>query len=425
MKKNRISFKTIGCKANFADTSDLTAALTDLGFMIVSSSEHADVVIVNSCVVTHKAEGDSRRALARGKRENRGAVSILTGCGASPLVPGSLKERADAVVRMDGIAIAEKIDELRGIKTSPKRVTGGEIKNPRERARKFIKIQNGCDNRCAYCIVPLARGKSISHNPDTIAEKVKRAEHEGFPEIVFTGTHIGHYGYDNSDYPSLSGLLRDILDETDKIRIRLSSIEIDEIDTPLSEMICNDNRVCSHLHIPLQSGDDAILERMGRWYSTGQFSETLQELRRKSSYLCIGTDIITGFPGESDLQFNNTYRFLEDAKIDYFHVFTYSKRAGSHAALLGDQVKEEVKKIRSGLLRELGRRKKEAFLDRMIGIRVKIACEKVREVEGKFEGTSGNYMKVVSKGSGVTEGDIVPVVITGHNGKLAEGILGC
>lgn len=417
----RVAVKTIGCKTNFADTRMLVSTLAKLGFLIVPFGEEADVVIVNSCVVTHRAEADSRKALARGKRASPGARTILTGCGArggsgEPLIQG-----ADMVLSIEKQSSEETVTALLG--SSDLQQAGPEPVSweQGERSRIFVKIQNGCDNRCSYCIVPTVRGAGVSRCHEDVLEEIAACEAQGYREAVLTGTHIGTYGSDRAGSPDLSTLVDLAIARTRFIRLRLSSIEVGELNEGLLEMLEKERRLCNHVHIPLQSGDDRILSRMRRWYKTEDYSNIIEKIKSRTEDICIGTDIITGFPGESDESFDKTYRFFSRLPIDYAHVFPYSKREGTEAATLIDRIVPDAKRKRTERLLIESRKKKRKFIDSFIGRTLEVVREKTYPQEGYSQGTSDNYIKVVWKEKGHNGRDFAHVRVKGRNGDKAFG----
>ncbi len=418
----RVAIKTVGCKSNYADTCELTTFLESNGVKIVPFGEEADLVIVNSCIVTHRAGRDSRRALRRGRELSSKGRAILTGCGASPLIIEKISGKGDDIVPMKAEKIWVKVKDILQIDHLPhsgcEEEGGG---SPGKRARRYVNIQKGCNNRCTYCIVPLARGKSRSLPQEEIIRRIKDLDGEGVPEVVLTGTHIGAYGKELCNTSLLSGLLYKIFKATHSIRIRLSSIEVDEIDEDLISMMESEERLCNHLHIPLQSGDDEILNKMNRWYSTSEFLEATKRIKEISRDICVGTDIISGFPGEGERNFRNVLQLLTRAEIDYYHVFTYSKREGTPAAEMEEQVPEHVKRERTRILLNAGFGKKSDFVSSQVGKVLMVVCEKVDEKSGSFEGTSGNYIKVIASGSPARAGDLIPVTIEGISNGKAKG----
>lgn len=421
MKK--ASIKTIGCKTNFADSGVLDATLRKLGIQMVPFGEKADFVIVNSCVVTHRAEADSRKALSKGKRESPGTRTVLTGCGAHEAAIENISAHADTVLTILQQSDEEALRSLLGIDTVPRDGEGSEniLRQGRDRSRIFIKIQNGCNNSCTYCIVPTVRGGSVSRHPAQILDEIAACENEGYPEVVLTGNHIGNYNGGGKEGVSLFSLVESAIRSTRKVRLRLSSIEVDEVDDVLLEMLASEKRLCNHLHIPLQSGDDRILRKMGRWYSTDSYRNFLEKIKSHSEMICIGTDIITGFPGETDESFEKTFRFFQSLPVDYAHIFPFSPRTGTKAKAMTDQVPERKKRERTAKLLREGAGKRKNFIEGFIGKTLEVVTEKVSPHNGSVQGTSDNYIKVVWRGSTRNHPELVRVHIVGRDGDRAVG----
>jgi threonylcarbamoyladenosine tRNA methylthiotransferase MtaB len=419
----RVAIKTIGCKTNFADTGMLSSYLEKLGFEIVPPGKVPDVIIVNSCVVTQRAEADSRKALVRSKKMTPDARTILTGCGVFKNGKLRLADYADMLLPMEHQLNEEKIKELLGnhsVEHTRKNTERIPLSRA-ERSRIFVKIQNGCDNSCSYCIVPSVRGKSVSRHHDDVLKEILAWEEDGFLEVVLTGNHIGSYGGDLPNGMPLSALVELIVKRTNQIRIRLSSIEVDEVDDHLLEMLVGEKRLCNHLHIPLQSGDDLILKRMGRWYPTEEYRTFVERIKRSSNEICIGTDIITGFPGESDDSFEKTFNYFSSLPLDYAHVFTFSPREGTEAASMRGQVADGKKKERTALLRGAGEEKRKKFIDYFIGKSLEVVMEKESPKSRTMQGTSDNYIKVIWHGHRPDHTMLVTVHIEGRNGDRAVG----
>ena len=285
-----------------------------------------------------------------------------------------------------------------------------EINSFSERSRAFVQIQNGCNAYCSYCIIPYARGSSRSAAPLQVVEQVNRLVDSGYPEIVLTGIHIGAYGVDLSPPTSLVGLLETIQGETDVRRLRLGSIEPNEIDDDLIAAIAGSDTICPHLHIPLQSGDDRILREMNRHYSADDFYRLIEKVCRDIPDVAIGLDVITGFPGEDDSHFDNTCRLIESLPVSYLHVFPFSRRPGTPAAGMPKQVPGDVAKNRSAILRNLGREKQAAYAGQFIGCDVEIVVEGQRSNGRSVKGLSRHYLPVIVEGEDMVSGSVQRVV---------------
>lgn len=395
--RKRLKVLTVGCKANFADSASIVRAAVSQGFDIVSPSESADVVVVNSCTVTHRADRDSRALARRARRENPGAALVLTGCYAevSPEDRRAVPEVDHWIGLGDLGSLGSVLRELGG--------SGGRGAAPiSEHAadllmghrRTFLKIQDGCDFRCAYCIVPVARGGSRSRPEAAIIADAVQAEDDGAREIVLTGIHIGHYGSDRGGRDALAGLLVRLLRETSVARYRLSSVEPMEITEPLLAAIAGNPRVCPHLHVPLQSGCDRTLTRMRRPYGAARYAAVVSRVAAAVPGIQTGADVIAGFPGETRDDFEETLRFLRDVPVDYLHVFPYSARRGTESAGWHDDVSAAEKKERVARLLALDASKRESFLSRQAGKALDVLAETVHHGRGELSGHAGNYAEV-------------------------------
>jgi threonylcarbamoyladenosine tRNA methylthiotransferase MtaB len=290
------------------------------------------------------------------------------------------------------------------------------------RSRAFAQIQNGCDAYCSYCIIPYARGASRSVPAQQVIEQIRGLVVSGYREVVLTGIHIGGYGRDFSPSGSLLGLVRRIEAETELERLRLGSIEPQEIDDQLIEAVAASSVICPHFHIPLQSGDDAVLQRMNRHYSRRFFAELVTKIAKRLPEAAIGLDVITGFPGETEQEFANTRRLIEELPVSYLHVFPYSRRPGTPAASMPDQVPGPVAKERAARLRSLGEQKLHDFAQRFVGRELQVVVEGGRQ-KGFCKGLSGNYLQVVFAGPAGLEGQLLPVTIESCRGMNLQGRL--
>ncbi|MCL5022827.1 MAG: tRNA (N(6)-L-threonylcarbamoyladenosine(37)-C(2))-methylthiotransferase MtaB [Nitrospirae bacterium] len=406
----KVAIITLGCKANQAESTLIEAGLRGNGCEIVDLCDEPDLCIVNTCSVTSKSDYQSRQMIRRASR----SVSdvIVTGCYA--------ELNANAVREMDGVkAVVENYNKSRivGMLTdnfSPVSLNVGSY----SKSRFFLKVQDGCNNACSYCVIPRARGRSRSVDPGQIIATVEEIS-DNHRELVMTGIHLGTYGYDLRPKISLSYLLKCVLSRTKIARIRLSSLEIGEIDDELLEIL-SDGRICKHLHIPLQSGDDEILVKMKRGYTSRDFSTGIHRIRRRFPEIGLGTDVIGGFPGEGADQFAKTKNLIERLPISYLHVFPYSDRPGTPASLMTAKVDAAEKKERCASLRALSEAKRKAFMSQQIGRRLDLLIEE-RLNEDCFVGTTGNYLKVRVHLQRPLGKDIVVVRI---NGIGKEPLLG-
>ncbi len=405
----RIAFTTLGCKVNQYDTAAIQSLVTQSeDYTIVPFEDEADIYVVNTCTVTGKGDTESRRLIRRALRKNHKAQIIVTGCYAQTN-PGE-------IAGMDGVSMVlgneEKysfMDYLKHTGEDPdgRKVFVGKISDVSfmqrpglvafpGRTRAFLKVQDGCDSRCSYCIVPFSRGRSRSLPPGDVLKEVSGLCRSGYQEIVLCGVHLGGYGRDLAPKTSLSSLIERILKETETPRIRLSSIEPREITDELIGLAGSEERICKHFHIPLQSGDDDILQRMNRNYDAAFYEDLICRIRGEIGDAGIGCDVMVGYPGEEESHFNQTYALIERLPLTYFHVFAYSPRQGTAAYPLGETVKGDVKRKRSDALREIGLKKGREFRSQYIGRIIDVLVEEERdEMTGLLKGYTGNYLKVL------------------------------
>ncbi len=390
----RIAFATLGCKINQYETDILRKDFQSKGNTVVPFEEKADIYIINTCSVTAKSDTQCRQIIRAAVRRAEGAKIIVTGCYAETRpeeirhIPG-----VDLVVGNGGkMTIARKFlapsaagGEQDNTAQSPKKAT--------ERTRGFLKIQDGCDNHCSYCIVPSARGRSRSAAPPEIISEFERLVTAGYAEVVLTGIHIGSYGLDFTEPTDLTGLIAALLSRRGGSRMRLSSIEPREVTDGLIEML--GKGLCRHLHIPLQSGDDNILSSMKRNYSSGYYRTLLSGINQKVPGVALGADVMVGYPGEGEIEFQNTLRLVEETPLTHLHVFSYSPRPGTAAASMENQVSETTKKKRSEELRALGLKKNLIFRQNNCGCELKIIVENKADAKtGLFSGLTDNYIRV-------------------------------
>lgn len=406
----KIALITLGCKTNQSDAASLAAELLIQGHRIVPSSQAADVTIIHTCTVTQKTDYQSRQIIRRMAARNPREQVIVTGCYAQ-VSPESLQAipGVDYVVgmaerkRIPGIIGAKEKLGKAAVLISPVEKQGSfeEWKPPHfaDRTRAFLKVQDGCNSFCSYCLVPYARGRNRSLPLERALFQARGLAAQGFKEIVLTGIHLGTYGEDLFPAPSLLILLEELERENLGLRLRLSSIEPRDFNPPLMEYLASSRRVCPHLHIPLQSGDDRILKRMNRNYSSAFFAELVNRLAQTIPGAAIGADVIGGFPGEDDSAFLNTMTMIENLPLAYLHVFPFSRRKGTPAAAFPGQVPPQVIRARCHALRELGEKKRDSFSRSFLGQRLKVLVEGKRDREsGLLKGFSENYIPVLLPG---------------------------
>lgn len=433
----RVWFKTFGCKANQYDTERMRQELERSGAVPVSSGKRADVAVVNTCTVTAEADRDARRIIRRLSRENPGLRIVVAGCSAAlrGTEYAAMAEVWRVVPGQDAAAVARAARPQRPAEangTGLVELRGSDralLTRFRRGTRAWLKVQDGCDRRCSFCATRIARGASRSRDPDELVREAALLGRE-HAEIVITGIHIGHYGLDLAESASLSGLCRRLLDEVPDARLRLGSIEATEIDDPLVDLLADSGgRLVPHLHVPMQSGSDAVLRRMRRWHTREAYRARLLEIASRLPYLGLGADIITGFPGETDADHVRSRRLVEELPYTYLHVFPFSARPVTAAGNLPNQVPRRVRAARARDLREIGLSKGRSYRGSRLGSRAHVVVERVAEPAdargtGAATGTTEDYLRVeVSTGSGakgrsVRPGDVLSGMLTGDPDRL-------
>ena len=285
------------------------------------------------------------------------------------------------------------------------------LNNKENRSRAFIKIQDGCNFSCSYCAIHLARGKSRSIDRQVVINEIQRASENGLNEVVLTGVHIGLYGSDLRPKSTLTGLIKDLLKKTTMPRIRLSSLEISEINDEMLELLA-DKRICKHLHIPLQSGDKTVLKLMARPYTPDTFMSKMTQIVSKYHDISIGSDVIVGFPGESETCFESTVQFIEDLDFSYLHIFPYSKRENTQAVMMPGHVSSDIINRRAAILRTIAKKKKMSYMNRFLGNSLDVIVEAKRG-SARYSSTSGNYLKVMLESKELVPASLVMAHITG------------
>jgi len=425
----KVSFYTIGCKLNFAETSTISEEFKKRGFEIVEFGEPADVCVINTCSVTENADRDCRRIVRKALKVSPNAFIIVTGCYA--------QLRPDEIAKIEGVDLILgsnekfKIFDFVGdfhknyhaqIFVSPiSEISEFHIASSTptsDRTRAFLKVQDGCDYNCSYCTIPLARGESRSPEVNIILEKAKTLAQLGYKEIVLSGVNVGDYGR------KIGTNLFELVKELEKIdgieRIRISSIEPNLLTEEMIDYFISSEKICNHFHIPLQSGSDEILRKMRRRYNSELYRRRIEYIKSKDPDACIGADVIVGFPGESEKHFETTYNFISDLPISYLHVFTYSERPNTDAVNLPDKVPIEERHKRSEMLRNLGLRKKMAFYRQMVGKEFDVLWESEVK-DGKMFGFTRNYVKVGVPYNPSLVNKIVPVKVVGVENLVAIG----
>ncbi len=399
IKKTTVALDSLGCKLNRAEIRQLAEQLAATGYRVVPPAEKADIYVLNTCTVTHVADRKARHLLSLARRQNPSARLVAIGCYA---------ERAAAELsRIEGVELVLnntqkwQLPELLGTVAPP--APGSLIPHPpQERTRAFIKIQDGCRNFCAYCVVPLVRSRVFSVPAAEVLERVTRKVAASFKEVVLTGTEIGSY---HRGGVNLTRLLESILAETDVPRLRLSSLQPHHI-TPGLIALWQKPRLCPHFHLSLQSGSDAVLQRMKRRYTTAVYQQALALIRENVPDAAVTTDVIAGFPGESDAEFQETYDFCRRMRFARIHVFPFSPRPGTAAAAMAGQVPEPVKKTRSKQMLALAGESALDFQKQFLGKTAEVLWE--QKTSGVWSGLTGNYIKVYLKNDGDFTNRILP-----------------
>ncbi len=427
-KKDRpsltIAFKTIGCRANQADTARMISSLPDGTQVVDSRSERCDTVIINTCTVTSRAEADCRRAIRRARRNHPHATIIVTGC-ASQVNPG-IWSKMPEVDRVIGITERDRIADYlvllqQADKVAVSKPSGGVL-GPTplvgHRSRPFLKIQDGCSRGCTYCIVPQARGPERSRPSKQVKEDILRLADSDYHEIVLTGVHLGRWGVDIGQ--GFFDLL-DVLETIDAdVRLRLSSIEPMDLTPNLIQRMLRHKLICPHLHLPLQSGDDRILEAMGRGHTVRQYAELIEAAIATCPDMALGTDIMIGFPGEDEKCFQATLDLIAKQPFTYLHLFTFSPRPQTPASKLPNRPSGTAVKNRMRALKELDDARRAAFLEANHGVRRPFLIESPPLRSGEHTAISDNYIRAVIKTdrAGIRPGQVVPLILDISNTKV-------
>jgi threonylcarbamoyladenosine tRNA methylthiotransferase MtaB len=400
---------TLGCRVNQSESELIEGNLKSHGFSISGLSEKPDYCIINTCSVTAKSDYQSRQLIRRAVRS--GAKVIVTGCY-SQLNAVDIDKIDSNIEIVDNANKVSYFNTLFGI-TSCNDISYSS------RSRPHVKVQDGCNYSCSYCIVPLARGKSRSVNIEAILKHINRFVESGFQEVVLTGIHLGSYGHDFNPKLKLSNLIKTILKETNIHRIRLSSLEVKEVDDELIELLQSE-RICRHLHLPLQSGDDTILKLMNRTYSSSEFISTVEKILNRIPDICLGADVIVGFPCEGIIEFSNTKELIEQLPISYMHIFPFSPRPKTLAAQMKNRVDESEKKRRFLELNELNMVKKTSYMSSQIGRTLEIIVEDKHD-DTSLLGTSSNYLKILTSACGASKKTCMNIRVTQVDGFVLRG----
>jgi threonylcarbamoyladenosine tRNA methylthiotransferase MtaB len=430
MGKGSVAIVTLGCKVNQCESEAIAGALEQEGWEVVSFGPDCDCAIVNTCVVTGRAQADSRRWINRVRRVMPRGHLLVTGCfpqidpegvkalgvdgiagnqekGCVPEIVEAMRRGQGPVIEVGDIAQAGQLPDLQSNRF-------------RRHTRAFLKIQDGCNARCSYCIVPQARGRSRSLPPATVLASLKRQKAAGYEEAVLAGIHLGAYGLDLDSKTTLLELLEGIEEAETPGRIRLSSLEPQEATPELINCVSSSRKICPHLHLPLQSGADEILRSMRRPYTAAFFRDLVLNVAEKMPHAAIGVDVMVGFPGEDEQAFDQTYALLQELPVSYLHCFPFSPRPGTPAAGMIGQVGERIKKERVQLLRDLGREKRRVFYSRFIGEPLTLLVEH-RRVQGMLRGISRNYIFCLVEGGDELMGREVEAMLLEVKGEQGIG----
>lgn len=413
---NRVSFHTLGCKLNFAETATFQRQFAERGFSTVDFREEADVVVINTCSVTENADRDARKAVRQALRRSPGAYVIVLGCYA--------QLRPDELASIEGVDLVLGAEEKFHImehadpawRKDQARIAVGEVSDATDfgvaysaeggaRTRAFLKVQDGCDYNCSYCTIPMARGGSRSENIERTLEHARDIVAQGFHEIVLSGVNVGDYGAGTDT--TLHDLLVRLLEVPGDFRVRISSIEPNLLGDDIIALAVANPKLVPHFHIPLQSGSDAVLRLMRRRYNTRVYQERIEAVLAALPEAAIGIDVIVGMPGETEEMFREAYQFLVDLPFTYLHVFSYSERPGTDATALDGKVAPQERTRRSAMLRTLSQRKRRAYYERQIGRTLQVLFESGDGSE--VSGFSENYVRVSVPWQPGLENRILPV----------------
>ena len=395
----------LGCKVNAYESNVMTEKLENAGFTLTNSLDDADIALVNTCTVTNTADNKSLKLLRQIKREKADVILVAVGCLVQ-VNKDILKEKADVDIAIGNVGKSEIVDLINEYLVKKQKMENvldvmhsgfEDMKlNNFDKTRAFVKIQDGCNNYCSYCIIPYSRGNVRSKNKETIFEEIKELIKNGHQEIVLTGIHTGHYGSEFKDY-DFADLLTDILKIKGLLRLRISSIEIVELNDKFMEVLKNHKVLVDHLHIPLQAGSNEILKLMNRRYDLTYFENKIKEIRKIRPNISISTDVIVGFPHETDELFNETIETVKRIGFSKIHVFPYSRRKGTKADSMDGQIDESVKKERSRILVNVSKELEENYMNKFINTEVEFIPETYKD--GFIYGHTGNYLSIKMKGN--------------------------
>ena len=431
-----VGFHTLGCKVNQSETEAMTALFLDKGYQLGEFEAYCDVYVINTCTVTHAGDRKSRQMIRRAKQINPQAIVVVTGCYAqtSPEAVAAIED-VDIILGTNmRHLIVDEVEAFAGsrvqlVDEKDTLTDFEEISMDRviQKARAYLKVQEGCEQFCTYCIIPYARGPLRSRSMENTLQEAKKLEQAGFKEIILTGIHLGAYGKPSEaereagavQQATLADLCEMLLNETSFERIRLSSIEPTEVDDHLLRLFAENRRMCRHLHLPLQAGDDGVLEAMHRPYNTEQYRQEMARIRAAVPDIALSTDLMVGFPGETDEQFESSLRFCDEIAFSSMHLFKYSPRQGTPAAGYPNQVPNEVKDARSKRMQEVAERNMLRYMEAHLGQTVEVLVEEQRS-DGIWLGHTDTYLHVAVDGP-CRKNAMVQVRLDKIDGKLIKG----
>ncbi|SET41619.1 threonylcarbamoyladenosine tRNA methylthiotransferase MtaB [Natronincola peptidivorans] len=427
-----VAFHTLGCKVNQYETQAMGELFENKGYTLVDDTEVADVYVINTCTVTNIGDKKSRQFIRRVKRNNPDAIIAVVGCYAQTAPEEVLEiegvnivigtnDRNRIVQLVEDSKINEKVNLVDDI-MKVKEFEEMTIKDVKEQTRAFLKIQEGCNQYCAYCIIPYARGPIRSRKKADIVKEVKSLVSSGFKEVVLTGIHVASYGKDLDGEDTLIEVLKEVNAIEGLERIRLSSLEPTLFTEDFLQELSKLHKLCEHFHLSLQSGCDKILKKMNRKYTTGEYRKIVQRIRRVYPKIALTTDIIVGFPGETPSDFEATYDFVKEIGFSSIHVFKYSPRKGTPAATFKEQVDGKTKHTRSEKLISLGEELRKEYYLQFVGDTKTVLFEtETKDLKGYMEGNTDNYLKVVVKGDQSLEGKILNINLESFQGEYMMG----
>lgn len=425
----RVAITTLGCKTNQFESAAMAETLGREGFLMVPFENEADIYVINTCTVTARTDAESRRLIRRAGRRNPQARIVVTGCyaqvafaelrqmpGVDLIVGNTEKKGIAGLLREIGAEQRVLVSDI-SLETETE---GLALESFAEHTRAFLQVQNGCNAFCSYCIVPYARGRSRSVLLSEVLAGIRTFAAKGFKEVVLTGIHLGGYGLDLSPAENLLSLLGAAEEQRLVPRLRVGSVEPTEISAELINLLAGAVTVCPHLHIPLQSGSDRVLARMNRNYTTGLFRQVVEKLAQAVPDICLGCDIIAGFPGETEEEFGESIRLVEALPIAYLHVFPFSPRKGTPAATMAGQVNGAVIRERAQALRHISNRKKLDYYTRFLGRELQVLIQE-KSPDGTLKGLSRNYIPVTLAGDAALLNSELRVRVTGVTEESVRG----